>query len=107
VTAADFRQSALGFPEVVESAHMNHPDFRIGGKIFATLGYPDEDHGMVVLPTDEQKRVIKVQPKVFAAAKGAWGKRGSTIVRLAGVDKATLRPVMEMAWRNKAPTKLL
>ena len=63
MTAADFRQLALGFPEVVENAHMNHPDFRVGGKIFATLGYPDEEHGMIVLPTEEQKRVIKVQPK--------------------------------------------
>ena|ERR1044071_6959803 len=107
MTAAHFRQLALGFPEVVESAHMNHPDFRVGGKIFATLGYPDKDHGMAVLPIDEQKRVIKAHPKVFAPAKGAWGKRGSTIVRLAGVDIATLRSVMEMAWRNKAPKKLL
>jgi hypothetical protein len=103
MTSAHFRQLALGFPTVKESAHMNHPDFRVGGKIFATLGYPDEEHGMVVLPAAEQKRLIQSHPKIFAAAKGAWGKQGSTIVRLAGVDKATLAAVMEIAWRNKAP----
>jgi hypothetical protein len=107
MTPTDFRQLALGFPEALESAHMSHPDFRVGGKIFATLGYPDEEHGMVVLPAEEQKQLIKLHPKIFAAAKGAWGKHGSTTVRLAGVDKATLRSVLEIAWRNKAPKKLL
>jgi hypothetical protein len=107
MTPSHFRQLALGFAEVVESAHMSHPDFRVGGKIFATLGYPDGEHGMVVLPAEEQKQLIKSHPKIFAAAKGAWGKQGSTTVRLAGVDKATLRSVLEIAWRNKAPKKLL
>jgi hypothetical protein len=107
MTAAHLRQLALSFPEVVESSHMSHPDFRVGGKIFATLGYPDEEHGMVVLPAEDQKRLIESHPKIFATAKGAWGKQGSTIVRLAGVDKATLRSVMEMAWRHKAPKDLL
>ena len=106
MTEMHFRQLALGFPKVMESAHMNHPDFRVGGKIFATLGYPDEEHGMVVLPAEEQKRLIKLHPKIFAAAKGAWGKRGSTIVRLEAIDKTTLRQALEIAWRNKAKKKL-
>ena len=107
MTPAQFRQLALRLPEVLESAHMNHPDFRVGGKIFATLGYPDEEHGMVVLPAEEQKRLIESHPKIFAPAKGAWGKQGSTTVRLASVDKATLRSVLEIAWRNRAPRRLL
>ena len=107
MTAADFRRLALKFPDTSESAHMNHPDFRVGGKIFATLGYPNKDHGMVILPPDEQTRLIKTYPKVFAPAKGAWGKRGSTTVRLEGVDKTTLKRVMEIAWQNKAPKDLL
>jgi hypothetical protein len=41
MTVDEFRSLALGFPGTVESAHMNHPDFRAGGRIFATLG-PDE-----------------------------------------------------------------
>jgi hypothetical protein len=85
---------------------MEHPDFRVGGKIFATLGYPDAEHGMVVLPPAEQKRLIHSHPKIFAAARGAWGKRGSTTVRLDAVDKATLQSALEIAWRNKAPKRL-
>jgi hypothetical protein len=107
MTPADFRKIALSFPEASESAHMAHPDFRVGGKIFATLGYPDEEHGMVVLPPEEQARLAKSHPKVFAPAKGAWGKSGSTTVRLDVVDKATLRHAMEIAWRKRAPKDLL
>ena len=107
MTAADFRRIALSLPEVEESAHMSHPDFRVGGKIFATLGYPDKDHGMVILPSEEQARFMQSYPKVFALAKGAWGKRGSTTVSLSAVDKTTLKRAMEIAWRNKAPKDLL
>lgn len=107
MTLDQFRRLALTFPEASESAHMNHPDFRVAGKIFATLGYPDDEHGMVILPPDEQKQFVRAAPEVFAAAKGAWGKRGSTTVYLRAVDKATLKPAMKIAWRNKAPKDLL
>src|SRR6478672_9405636 len=106
MTPADFRRFALELPGAEERAHMDHPDFRVGGKIFATLGYPDSDHGMVVLPPEDQARLIKSQPKVFAAATGAWGKRGSTTVRLASINQATLRRTLDVAWRNKAPKTL-
>ncbi len=107
MTAADFQRIALSMPEVEKSSHMSHPDFRVGGKIFATLGYPDGDHGMVVLPLEEQERLMKSHPKIFAPAKGAWGKRGSTAVRLEEADKATLKGALEIAWRNRAPKDLL
>jgi hypothetical protein len=107
MTAAEFRRIALSFPEAEESAHMSHPDFRVGGKIFATLGYPDDGHGMVILPPEEQARFIKSHPKIFAPAKGAWGKRGSTAVSLNAVDKVTLKHAMDIAWRQRAPKDLL
>jgi hypothetical protein len=107
MTPTQFRKVALSFAEASESAHMNHPDFRVGGKIFATLGYPDAEHGMVILPVEEQALFIREHPKVFAPAKGAWGKRGSTTVRLAGIDRATLQRALQVAWRNKAPKTLL
>jgi len=107
MTAAEFRKVALSFPEVSESAHMSHPDFRVNGKIFATLGYPDNQHGMVNLPVEEQARFIREQPKAFAPARGAWGKQGSTTVRLDVVDRMTLRRAMEVAWRKRAPKDLL
>jgi hypothetical protein len=107
MNTAEFRRIALSMPEAEESAHMSHPDFRVGGKIFATLGYPDEDHGMMVLPPEEQERLVRTYPKVFAPAKGAWGKRGSTVVRLDAVDKTTVKRAMEIAWRKRAPKDLL
>ena len=107
MTVADFRRMALSFPEAEESAHMSHPDFRVGGKIFATLGYPDKDHGMVILSPEEQARLVQTYPKVFTPAKGAWGKRGSTAVSLGAVDKTTLKRAMEIAWRKRAPKDLL
>jgi len=107
MTPADFRKIALSLPEASEGAHMDHPDFRVGGKIFATLGYPDKDHGMVILPPEEQTRFVQTYPKIFTPAKGAWGKNGSTSVRLELVDRATLEQAMEIAWRKRAPKRLL
>jgi len=106
MTAADFRRIALSMPEAEESAHMSHPDFRVGGKIFATLGYPDKDHGMVVLPPEDQARLARSHPKVFSPAKGAWGKRGSTCVRLDAIDQSTLQRAMTIAWSRRAPKRL-
>jgi len=107
MTAAEFRRIALSMPQASESAHMDHPDFRVDGKIFASLGYPDQDHGMVILPPEEQGRLIGAHPKIFTPAKGAWGKRGSTSVRLEAVDRPTLQRAMEMAWRKRAPKRLV
>jgi hypothetical protein len=104
--ATDFRRIALSMPGAMESAHMEHPDFRVGGKIFATLGYPDKDYGMVVLPPEEQKKFVISDPSAFRPAKGAWGLRGSTCIRLEAVDLPTLRRAMEIAWRKRAPKRL-
>jgi hypothetical protein len=105
MTAADFRSIALSFPETVEHAHMNHPDFRVRGKVFATLGYPDDSHGMVKLTPEQQHDFIKSSPGVFAPANGAWGRRGSTIVKLQAAKKTAVRTAMAAAWRNAAPLK--
>lgn len=75
----EFRRIALSLPEAFEGAHMGHADFRVGGKIFATLGYPDERHGMVAIPPDEQAKLVQEMPAIFAPAAGAWGKRGARL----------------------------
>jgi len=106
MTAADFRNLALGFPEAIEHAHMNHPDFRVRGKIFATLGYPDDTCGMVKLTPEQQHGYIKSEPDVFSPSKGAWGRGGSTIVKLKLAKKTTVRTAMAAAWRNAAPKGL-
>lgn len=103
MTAEEFRRLALSFPGAVESSHMDHPDFRVGGKIFATLGYPDDEHGMVVLPTEIQAELVRARANVFMPAKGAWGKRGSTQVNLRAAKVTMLREAMTAAWERLAP----
>src|SRR5271169_4798058 len=107
MTAGDFRRLALSFPEATEGAHMDHPDFRVGGKIFATLGYPDRGVGMVKLFPDEQEEFVRAEPKVYAPVKGGWGRRGATHLRLKAATKASVKRALAAAWRNTAPRKLL
>lgn len=106
MTARDFRRMALSFPEAVESSHVDHPDFRVGGKIFATLGYFDKGWGMVKLMPDQQEEFVQAQPKVFVPAKGYWGRLGSTCVHLKRAKKTALRKALVAAWLNTAPKRL-
>ena len=106
MTAEDFRSIALSFPEAAEQAHMSHPDFRVRGKIFATVGYPDAAHGMVKLTPEQQHEFIKSSPAIFSPAKGAWGLKGSTIVKLKAARKPLLRTALAAAWHNVAPKSL-
>jgi len=103
----DFRSIALALPETIESAHMSHPDFRVGGKIFASLGAPDEAHGMVKLSPEDQATFVRTEPKVFRPANGAWGRAGCTYVTLEEVSEPTLCQALNAAWRNTAPKKLI
>jgi hypothetical protein len=107
MTANDFRKIALSLPEAEERAHMDHPDFRVGGKIFATLGYPDRGHGMVKLSPEEQHYFSKDHPDAFVPVKGTWGRRGATSVVLKAAKKETLGKALLAAWRNTAPKRLL
>ena len=107
MTADGFRKLALALPESEESAHMGHPDFRVRGKIFATLGAPDASFGMVKLTPEQQEGFVEKWPKVFVPVKGGWGLRGATNVRLAAATAAALRPALEVAWRNVAPRALV
>jgi hypothetical protein len=107
VTAEQFRRLALGFPEAIESSHMNHPDFRVrGGKIFATLAYPDKQWGMVKLSPEQQEEFVRAKPEVFVQVKGGWGRGGATSVLLRVAKSRELRPAMAAAWCNAAPKKL-
>jgi hypothetical protein len=106
MTPNEFRGLALSFPETIESAHMHHPDFRVGGKIFATLGYPNENSAMVKLSSNEQKQFLRSSPGVFTPAKGAWGRQGSTVVHLPAATIEIVREALAAAWRNTAPKRL-
>lgn len=104
MTPDDARRFALALPATSESAHMDHPDFRVGGKIFATL-WPVKGRVVVKLTPEEQALRVAAEPDVFAPAAGAWGRRGWTNLDLAACDEAALRSALVAAWRTVAPRR--
>ena len=100
MTPDGFRRLALALPDAIESAHMNHPDFRVRKKIFATLAYPDVSCGMVVLTPIDQDLFVQADPKAFMPVPGAWGRQGSTRVLLAAVRVPLLKKALAAAWQN-------
>lgn len=107
MTAEDFRKIVLSLPDTDERSHMDHPDFRVAGKVFATLGYPNKNSGMVKLSPEDQHNFSKDYPDAFVPVKGAWGRRGATSVHLKAAKKEVARKSIEAAWRNVAPKRLL
>ena len=105
MTPDEFREIALSFPEAEERSHMSHPDFRVGGKIFATLN-EDLTQGMAKLTPEDQQNFLRTEPS-FTPASGAWGVRGCTMIKLADADEGAVRDALRLAWRNTAPKKLL
>jgi len=102
-----FRRVALSLPGATEGSHQGHVDFRAGKRIFATLGYPDQDWGMVKLTPEQQSVLVDAEPGIFRPVPGGWGKQGNTNVRLANADQATLKSALTLAWRNVAPKSWL
>ena len=104
MTADEFREIALSFPETEERSHMNHPDFCVGGKIFATLG-PDLDWGMAKLTPEQQQVCLRNEQTSFKPAAGAWGTGGATIITLAHADEDAVRQALNSARWNIASKK--
>jgi hypothetical protein len=102
MTPNQFRKIALSLPESIESEHMAHPDFRVGGKIFASLGAPDADWGMVKLTPEQQQAFCKLEPHCFQPCNGAWGRQGCTSVRLRAATTAVVRSALKLAQENVA-----
>ena len=102
-TPDDFRRIALTLPGAEEGSHMGHADFRVGGRIFATLGAPDEAWGMAALLPEQQDDFMLLAPDAFKPAAGAWGRGGSTLVRLDKVPDDLLEAALGAAWRKRAP----
>ena len=99
VTTAAFRRMALALTDTVEGAHMNHPDFRRGGRIFATI-HPDSKSGTLKLTLEQQGRMVEDFGGAFEPAKGAWGRQGFTNVRFSAVDEDILGEALTLAWQN-------
>ncbi|MSU76830.1 MAG: MmcQ/YjbR family DNA-binding protein [Gemmataceae bacterium] len=107
MTADEFRALALELPEAVEDSHMGHPDFRVGGKIFATLAHESEGGGNIKLKPEQQASYVADEPEIFRPINGAWGLRGWTHVNLPNAQELTVRQALIAAWRNTAPKKLV
>lgn len=100
MTIDQFRRMALKIPTAVEQSHMNHPDFRVTGKIFASLGAPDANWGMVKLTPDQQRAFIEKAPEVFKPCSGAWGRAGATKVYLASAKASLALAAIKAAAKN-------
>ena len=107
MTQREFRSIALALPATEEREHMNHPDFRVAGRIFATLGYPSAGWAMVALTPAQQQLYTLAHPEAFVPIKGAWGARGATNLRLRDAGKRITKQALTDAWRNRAPKRLV
>jgi hypothetical protein len=105
MTTDEFRRLALEIPTAVEASHMNHPDFRVAGKIFASLGVPEENWGMVKLTPEQQRAFIEKAPAVFKPCSGAWGRQGATNVYLPSAKTSIVRAGLDAAAKNVAGRK--
>lgn len=106
MTTDTFRSLALSFPDTEEKAHMNHPDFRAAGKVFATMGYPAEGWAMVRLTPEQQQEFVHDYPEVFIPVKGAWGKQGCTNVLLKKARKPAVQQALRAAWSNRTQKRI-
>ncbi|MGC1304467.1 MAG: MmcQ/YjbR family DNA-binding protein [Caulobacteraceae bacterium] len=100
----DFRRMALSFPDAEQGSHFGNPDFRIKGKIFATLG-GSTGRPVVQLTPEEQALLMEAEPGMFVPASGAWGRNGSTHIVLDHADEATVRDALERAYRKVSTSK--
>ncbi len=98
-TAADFTRLALSFAGAEEGSHMGAVDFRVGGRIFATLAAVKKGYGNVMLTPEQQQAFVTERPDLFLPVPGKWGEGGVTHIRLADADDAIVRGALEAAWR--------
>lgn len=94
-----FRRIALSFEGTEEGSHMGHPDFRVHGRIFATLAAAAQGYGNLLLTPEEQSAFVEELPEIFVPVSGGWGKNGATHVRLAVVSEDVLTGALRTAWK--------
>jgi hypothetical protein len=99
MTVADFRRIALSLPGAEESSHMGSADFRVGGRIFATLASEKQGYGNLMLTPEQQADFVAEQPDVFSPIPGGWGKNGATHLRLARANEDLLTGALRTAWK--------
>lgn len=99
MTPSDFRRIALSFPGAEEGSHMGAVDFRVGGRIFATLASVKQGYGNLMLTPEHQKAFVEERPEIFLPIAGGWGRSGATHVRLAAANEDLLRGALQTAWK--------
>ena len=99
MNAADFRRIALSMEGAEESSHMGAPDFRVGGRIFATLASEKEGYGNLMLTPEQQAEFVGDKPDVFVPIAGGWGRMGMTHIRLAVANEDLMAGALRTAWR--------
>jgi hypothetical protein len=95
----DFRRIALSFPGAEESSHMGNPDFRVDGRIFATLASAKQGYGNLMLTLEQQQSFVAELPEVFLPIPGGWGRMGMTHIRLAAATEDVLTGALHTAWK--------
>jgi hypothetical protein len=101
MTAEDFRRIALSLEGAEEGSHMGAADFRVGGRIFATLAHQRLGYGNLMLSPEEQAAFVEELPEVFLPVTGGWGRNGATHIRLAAVDEDVLEGALRTAWERR------
>jgi hypothetical protein len=97
--AEDFRRIALSLPGAEESSHMGAPDFRVGGRIFATLASQKQGYGNLMITPEQQAAFVAELPEVFLPIAGGWGRNGATHTRLAAANEDVLAGALRTAWK--------
>jgi hypothetical protein len=99
VNAADFRRLALALEGAEEGSHMGSPDFRVGGRIFATLASQKQGYGNLMLTPEQQAAFVAEEPDVFLPVHGGWGRNGATHIRLDAATEDMLAGALHTAWK--------
>jgi hypothetical protein len=99
MNAQDFRRLALLLEGAEEGSHMGAADFRVGGRIFATLASVKLGYGNLMLTPEQQAAFVDEQPDSFLPVAGGWGRMGATHVRLAPANEDILAGALRTAWK--------
>lgn len=99
--AKDFRRIALQMPDAEEGSHMGAVDFRVGGRVFATLASVDKGYGNLMLAPEQQAAFVDEAPDVFLPVAGGWGRMGVTHIRLSAATEEVLAGALHTAWKAR------
>src|SRR5436305_82504 len=101
MTAADFRRIALSMRDATEGSHFGSADFRVGGRIFATLSLESQGYGVLLLTPEQQAGMVADAPEIFSPVPGGWGRKGSTRLHLESATADILQSALRVAWQQR------